>query len=135
MMKIIMITDEEADMPTHPAPAEVNDEVLVTGTLCAHNDVGGTEILKHAGVMVRVTRSFWDYETGWRFVGKIDDESIVALVRQQATTGIDVEDYRTKYPTAVELIASAEKARAEFDPSVVYFSEGDFTIDVGPALR
>ena len=121
--------------PAYESPVEVSDEVLVTGTVCATNDVGGTCILKHDGLSCRVTKKFWDYETGWRYHGVALDESAVAEIRRQATTEFTPAHYREKYPDASELIESAERAFAAFDPSKVYFSEHDFAPAPSRTLR
>lgn len=123
-MEIILIDDDQT--PEYPSPAEVGEVVVVTGTLCNKNDVGGTTILEHDGVSCIVTKSFWDYETGWRFHGRVEDAAAAEVFRQQATTGFKPEEYREKYPANPKLYEDVKKAAEEFDPAYVYFSEHDF---------
>lgn len=114
------------DTPSYPSPCNIGDEVTVSGTLCVTNSVGGTTILEHDGtVTVKVTKAFWDYETGWRFHGKVAPGPVVDEFRRQATSRYTAEDYRRMYPGNPELATTAEKAAHDFDPSKLYFSEHD----------
>ncbi|AOG03395.1 hypothetical protein [Bosea sp. RAC05] len=113
------------DVPSYPSPLEVGDEALVTGTLCVTNSSGGTTIIRHAGMTCRVTKSFWDYECGWRFHGTPVNQGDVGELRRQGTTGIDPEVYRERYPNNPDLHTSAVEAARTFDPGRVFFSEHD----------
>ncbi len=75
------------EKPTHDQPVQVGEVVDVVGLICNRNDVGGTTILENPGVECRVEKAFWDYETGWRFHGRVIDEKVVENFRKQATTG------------------------------------------------
>ncbi|MCS4089264.1 hypothetical protein [Rhizobium sp. BK176] len=122
-MEIILIDDNQ---PTeYPSPAALGESVLVTGTLCTNNTSGGTAILEHAGTQCVVTKAFWDYETGWRYHGRVDDAAALDAFREQATTRFTPESYREKYPNNPDLYERAKKAADEFDPGYVYFSEHD----------
>lgn len=82
-------TQEKMDEnePTHPSKLSVGDLATVTGLLCAKSDVGGTVVIKHSGMTCQVTRMFFDYEVGWRYVGKPVSPKDRAHVRNQAFTG------------------------------------------------
>ncbi len=123
------------DRPSYPCPLDLGEEALVTGTLCVTNSSGGTTIVEHAGMTCRVTKSFWDYECGWRFHGTLVDPADLEEVRRQGTTGIDPEAYREKYPANPELYTSAVEAARSFDPGHIYFSEHDVapSLKLGPA--
>lgn len=113
------------EKPTHDQPVQVGEVVDVVGLICNRNDVGGTTILENPGVECRVEKAFWDYETGWRFHGRVIDDKVVENFRKQAMTGYTPEHYKTQYPANVALYEDALKAQREFDPSYVYFSEHD----------
>ncbi|MBY3433616.1 hypothetical protein HFN89_05585 [Rhizobium laguerreae] len=122
-MEIILIDDDQP--PEYPSPAEVGESVLVTGTLCTSNTSGGTEILKHNGTPCVVTKAFWDYETGWRYHGRVEDAAALEVFRAQATTAFTPEHYLKEYPNNPDLYERAKKAAKDFDPGHVYFSEHD----------
>lgn len=122
-MEIMLITDDMP--PEYPSPVEVGETVFVSGTLCNTNTSGGTTILEHSGATCVVTKSFWDYETGWRFHGRVVDEANVQSFREQSTTRFTPEYYKEKYPTSPSLYEDAKKASEAFDPGYVYFSEHD----------
>lgn len=118
-----MSDDIHFEEPAYPCPVAVGDEVVVTGLLCGKYEVGGTLILDgFTNKACVVTRSFWDYETGWRFVGRLVDEADIQAVRQLGTTGRTAEEYRERYPANPDLAESTAKALSEYDPAVVYFS-------------
>lgn len=77
----------DIDEPTHPSPFAIGEDVEVTGLICAKNDVGGTTVVKHAGMTCKVTRAFFDYEVGWRFVAMPTSPADRRLVRSQCATG------------------------------------------------
>lgn len=112
------------DTPSHPCPLKVGDVVEIPGMICGNYDVGGTVIFEHEEAwQAEVTKAWWDYETGWRFHGRLTDPALVEAVRSQAVTGRTADEYREKYPSAPDLILSTEKALIEFDPTKVYFDE------------
>lgn len=123
-MEIILVEDD--DTPEYPNPAEVGASVLVTGTLCTNNSVGGTEVLKHSGTQCTVTKAFWDYETGWRYHGRVEDAASIEEFRKQSTSEFTPEYYREKHPENPSLYERVLKASERFDPGYVYFSEHDF---------
>ena len=78
-------------------------EIVSVKEFCIKNNVGGTEIIKtkspdNHSVKVRITRTWYDYETGEHAEGKLFNKEILKKV-----------------------MALGEK----FNPSVVYFSEFD----------
>jgi len=114
-----------SDEPDYPAPCRVGETVLVTGTLCSTNSVGGTEMLQHGGTECVVRKAFWDYETGWRFHGRVVDEAATEEFRRQATCEFTPDHYREKYPTQPQLYERVKAAHDAFDPGYVFFSEHD----------
>lgn len=126
------------DTPRYASPAEVGDKIVLaaSGTVCTDYDAGGTCILDLQGseVEVTVTKAFWDYETGWRFHGRVEGP-IVEDFRRQATSGYNPEHYRKEYPNAPHLAADTERANRAFDPSTVKFSEFDIKPQMSMQLR
>lgn len=123
------------DEPDYPAPCNDGDTVLVTGTLCNSNSNGGTTILQHGGTECVVTKSFWDYETGWRFHGRVADEEAADDFRRQSTSEYTPEYYREKYPDQPEHYERVKAANEAFDPGYVYFSEHDLAPVLLPTRR
>ena len=58
-----------------------------------------------------------------RYMGKITDERLIKEFNKIGITGNDPEDYK-KYPNK-SLYESALKAREEYDPTIICFSEFD----------
>ena len=114
-------------------PANLGDEVFVTGNLCCTNTIGETEILTHDGVRCRITKAWLDYETGWRFHGEVLDEAAIENIRAQATTEFNLEWYRLNRPSDVLGLFRVEKAIQEFNPAKVFFGERD--IAPTPSIR
>src|SRR5277367_3738725 len=79
---------DDTSTPAHRSPAELND-LVVLKKAAATNDVGGTclLVLPPEGLRVRVSKKFWDYETGWLFHGIIVAEADVDAVKKQTITG------------------------------------------------
>jgi hypothetical protein len=87
------------------------------------NDVGGTTRL--AGIFHATVTKYWnDYETGYCFIGKLKDEAEIDYSRKSGYTGTDLEVYK-QYPKNPSLYANAVKARKEYSPETVYFSQFD----------
>lgn len=106
--------------PDYPCCAETGEIVVVTETVCIRNDVGGTTILEgEDSWRIEVIKSFWDYECGWRFHGRLLDDKQVESARQQGTTGYGPKDYERNPEHAAEVA----EAQENFDPSYCYFSE------------
>jgi hypothetical protein len=119
----IIIVDDDHEEPEYPSPVAVGDTVTI-GRVSATNDVGGTLLLDDMkDVEAVVTKAFWDYECGWRYHGKLVNEADVEAVRASGTTEWTPEHYKEKFPGIPDLVESVTKAKAEFDPSKVYFSE------------
>lgn len=119
-----LIIDEPTE-PDYPAPFAVGDEVDVSGTLATTNSAGGTEIIRHSGVRCRITKAWWDYETGWRYRGTPLDPKDVSEIRQQATSEYGPAWYRKNRPEDLEGLRRSIEAERAFDPSNVGFSEHD----------
>ena len=86
------------------------------------NDVGGTTELDSGLYNVKVVKSWHDYETGKRFIGKLTKTKDIQVATQKGKTGYTPADY-TKYGIAMQ--SRVEEAVKAFDPSTVYFSEFD----------
>ena len=130
-----MYVESSLDEAAYEPPADVGDAVFVTGMATVVNSTGGTTTLRHDGLACEVTRAWWDYETGWRFAGRISDADAVASAREQSTSAHDADHYRRTFPNNPGLAQRAEKAAAEYDPSVVYFSEHDLAPAPAPGRR
>jgi len=106
---------DDTGTPAHRSPAELNDLVVVKKA-AATNDAGGTclLVLPPEGLRVRVSKKFWDYETGWLFHGIIVAEADIDTMKKQTTTGFaNVSDMKRSKVGPV----------GQYDPSKVYFSE------------
>lgn len=81
------------------------------------NDLGGTEMSDRHDIQgtfdVKVTRTFYDYETGQRYVGRLVKPEDVERTRKAGTT-----EYAPK--------------KAGWDPAVVYWHGSDI-VPTGPA--
>jgi hypothetical protein len=66
---------------------EAGDVVLATVTneyqLCCNNSLGGTESMPVGTYRIRVTKAWFDYETGDRAKGVLLDEKDIAMVREK----------------------------------------------------
>jgi hypothetical protein len=120
-----IIEEDFLEDPEYPSPISDGNVVTVHGTLCNTNSCGGTTILKHDGVECQVTKSFWDYETGWGYHGRVVDPDLVEDFRAQSWSDLDPEYYREKYPNQPEHYEGVKAAHEKFDPGYVYFSEHD----------
>lgn len=74
-------------------------------------------------IEVEVISGFYDYETGFRYKGKIINEELINEFKKIGTTGFTPDDYK-KYENK-SLYEDAKKASENYDPSIVYFSEFD----------
>jgi hypothetical protein len=91
------------------------------------NDVGGTSTLPAGDYPVRLLRSWYDEETGVRWLGNLLDAADIETARRAGTTGLTPKDYRaTDGARHYNRVLAAAR---EFDPGRVYFSDWDFTPD------
>lgn len=74
-------------------------------------------------IEIEVIDGFYDYETGYRYKGKIMDERLVEEFKKIGTTGFKPEDYK-KYKDK-SIYEDALKASENYNPALVYFSEFD----------
>lgn len=112
--------------PSRPNPYPVGTVVrLKSGAIYFSNDVGGTSFIDQPGVRAEVIHAFWDYETGWRYHGRLLEKSVIERVREEGTSGHTPETYARNCPNRADLFESAKKAMAEFDPSRIFFSEDE----------
>ncbi len=99
------------DEPDYPSPYVANpqtgDMVLVSGYAYT-NESGGTAL--HKGTAkVKLTKGWWDYETGWRYHGRCAD-------RPGTTVYVSQFDVLNKVPTHWMTTHRRQK-RAEQPPS------------------
>lgn len=81
----ITFTDDP-HTPAYESPLGVGSTASVTGLIAANNAAGGTVIVTDgipSGVALRVTKAFWDYETGWRYHGVAADQAAESLLSQK----------------------------------------------------
>ena len=126
--------DEGDDLPEYDSPWAVGDPVNVVGTLAVTNTSGGTAVIRQAGVECEITKSFWDYEVGWSYWGRVPEGAALEAIREQATTQHGPDFYRANYPANPEMAERAEKSIAAFDPSIVFFTEHDIAPRPAPIL-
>ena len=74
-------------------------------------------------IEVEVISGFYDYETGFRYKGKVINDDLIDEFKKLGTTGYTPDDYK-KYEIK-SLYEDAKKAAENYDPSIVYFSEFD----------
>lgn len=74
-------------------------------------------------IEIEVIDGFYDYETGYNYKGKINDEKLIEEFRKFGTTGFKPDDYK-KYENK-SLYEDALKASKNYEPSIVHFSEFD----------
>ena len=104
----------------------VRSEILFRGctSLSITNDVGGTTHLPVGQYRVRLLRSWYDYETGIRCIGRLLDPDNIAIARRTGTTGFRPDDY-SKYGR--RHYERTRVAAREYDPARVYFHLDEFT--------
>jgi len=89
------------------------------------NNVGGTTHVR--GIFkVKITDSWHDYETGYRFIGQLINDIDIEQSRKSGTTKYTPEDYKN-CPNK-NLYNSTLEAYNNFNPAKVYFSENDIII-------
>ena len=74
-------------------------------------------------IEVEVISGFYDYETGFRYKGKVINDDLIEEFKKIGTTGYTPDDYK-KYKNK-SLYEDEKKAVENYDPSIVYFSEFD----------
>lgn len=97
-------------------------ETIFVKEVCITNDCGGTEILPKGKYEVQVQKSWHDYETGGRGIGKLLDKRDIEKACRIGTTKFTPDDYK-KY--GEKAVAEIKKSKKSFDPSKVYFSSFD----------
>ncbi len=107
-MKIHFLSDGEIGEPEDNQRHLPGTRLRIASTrtygITSHNDVGGTADVPRGQYAVIVTRSWFDYETGNRYIGQLIEQ--VDVDRVTAAT-------RTAYGPKT----------AGWDPSIVYFGD------------
>lgn len=88
-----------------------------------HTTLESSDKLTNFPIEIEVINSWYDYETGYRYKGKITDKKLQKEFEKFGTTGFKPDDYK-KYENKT-LYEDALKASQNYDPSIVYFSEFD----------
>jgi hypothetical protein len=86
------------------------------------NNVGGSTHVRGT-FKVKVTESWYDYETGYNFKGEIINAEDIETVRKAGTTGRIPEDYKD-CPNK-NLYTQTLEAYNNYNPTQVYFSQFD----------
>lgn len=88
-----------------------------------HTRIQSTDKLVQLPIEVEVLDKYYDYETGYRYKGKMINKELIKDFDTFGTTGFKPEDYK-KYKNK-ELYEDAKKASKNYNPEIVYFSEFD----------
>ena len=88
---------EEED-PEYPPRWEIGQVLALTGTVYFPNVVGGTARMEVSGLgfSAKIFRRFWDYETGWKFHGRVDAATAELMIDDGLDVAMDPER-RTVY--------------------------------------
>lgn len=92
------------------------------GTI-GHTILSSHDKLVDLPIEIEVIDGFYDYETGYRYKGKITDERLVEEFKKFGTAGFKPEDYK-KYKDK-SIYKDTLKASENYNPALVYFSEFD----------
>lgn len=88
-----------------------------------HTTLESHDKLVNLPIEIEVIDGFYDYETGYRYKGKINDKKLLKEFNNFGITGFKPDDYK-KYKDK-SIYEDALKASENYDPSIVYFSEFD----------
>lgn len=113
-------------------------DIVEVSTCHIINDVGGSTFIRNncykeeyysfeklidLPIEVEVIKGWYDYETGYNYIGKIKNKDLLKEVRKIGITGYKADDYK-KYNNK-ELYETALEASKNYNPSIVYFSGFD----------
>lgn len=73
-------------------------------------------------IIAEITSGFYDYETGYKYKGKLLDNDLIEDFRKIGTTSYEPEDYKKYGNKSYEETKLAAK---NYDSSIIYFSEFD----------
>lgn len=93
--------------------------VIKTNKSTIINDVGGTTFIEGT-VAAEITESFYDYETGQRYIGKLINKKDIDKATKTGKTGC-LPEYYKKYGD--KLYQETLEANTNYNPKKVYFSE------------
>jgi hypothetical protein len=111
--------------PSYGSRVKPGDRVTAGGILTTRNSCGGTEIIRNMAIQVDVTRVWYDYETGYRCLGRVVDAQVAAEIRRKATSKYGVDWVREKHPDNATAILRAVEAELNWDPEIIAFHEND----------
>ena len=93
------------------------------GTPYFQTVIEDTDSLVDIPIQAEIIKTYHSGKNWYRYMGKITDERLIKEFNKIGITGNDPEDYK-KYPNK-SLYESALKAREEYDPTIICFSEFD----------
>ena len=93
------------------------------GTPYFQTVIEDTDSLVNIPIQAEIIKTYHSGKNWYRYIGKITDERLIKEFNKIGITGNDPEDYK-KYPNK-SLYESALKAREEYDPTIICFSEFD----------
>lgn len=88
-----------------------------------HTTLKSHDKLTDLPIEIEITDRFYDYETGYRYKGKVINEKLIEEFKDFGITGFKPEDYK-KYENN-SLYEKALNASENYEPSEAYFSEFD----------
>jgi len=114
--------------------------LLKANTAKVNNVTGGTELpgegeryYQHPAMRVMVTKLWWDYECGYRYVGHIMDMAKIRGIDKQLdwTRKLDEDVPARATEERLERVFAVQTGWLEYAPNKVYFSEGDAAMNLG----
>lgn len=98
-----------------------NGQIVTVSQSAMTNQVGGTSLIKEK-VQAKIIDSFYDYETGERYIGELFREEDIQVAKATGKSEYTPEDYR-KYGEKMYL--ETLESFNNYNPKKVYFSEFD----------
>ncbi len=88
-----------------------------------HTTLESHDKLTDLPIEIEVIDSFYDYETGYNYKGRITNDDLIKEFRKYGTTSLKPDDYK-KYENK-SLYDNVLRSSKNYDPSIVHFSEFD----------
>lgn len=89
-----------------------------------HTIIESSDKLVQLPIEVEVLDNYYDYETGYRYKGKLINKDLKEKFNEIGITGFKPEDYIKKHATK-EAYETAKEASKNYNPEIIYFSEFD----------
>ena len=131
-------------MRHHPSPepeyvsiVTAGDVVTVDKPVYMRTSAGGGKLQKlPQGAEITIERVFYDYEAGYRCVGRLVDPAVAAKVKLKLTSEFGPDWYRANKPGDERALLRATEALLNWKPDVCFFPEAEiatvFKPDAGP---